>query len=160
MCRIDFMKYLELLKHSYEATTRLDGGCRPESYLEYLGEYIFNFTTYDSTMSVLFARKAVEVCAAINAETTFDYIKDMENRRWYLLMCNMPFFEPKIEWGTSIRGAWWASKISFQSCGLWHGEVQLVNEMKFTKEEWRVFIRAIMDFGNDNTGNQNTDNAK
>lgn len=56
-------------------------------------------------MSVLFARKAVEVCAAINDRQTFDYINDPNDYLWYLLMCNMPFFAERLECGISIRGA-------------------------------------------------------
>lgn len=139
------MNYLELLKHSYEVE-KAGGGCPPESPLEYIGESIFGFTTYDGEMSVLFARKAIEVCAAITNGTTFDYIKDAENYRWYLLMCNTQFFAGKLNWGTSIRGAWWNQEISFQSCGLWNGGDQLADDMKFTQEEWERFTRAIADF--------------
>ncbi len=146
------MNYLELLNHSYEETKAL-GGCAPESRLEYLGDHIFDFTTYDGEMSALFARKAVEVCDAINARTTFDYIKDPENYRWYLLMCNMPFFASKLEWGTSVRGAWWNHTITFQSCGLWQGDEQLADEMKFTGEEWAQFTAAISAFANNALSN-------
>lgn len=141
------MNYLELLKHSYEVMKTLDG-CPPESPLEYLGDHIFDFTTYDGEMSALFARKAVEVEDAITAGTTFDYIKDAENYRWYLLMCNTRFFAGRLEWGGSIRGAWWDHEIRFQSCGLWLGDDQLADEMKFTQDEWKSFMRAVSDFAN------------
>jgi hypothetical protein len=141
------MNYLELLKHSYEVE-KSHGGCPPKSPLEYLGQSIFDFTTYDGEMSVLFARKAVEVCDAINNSKTFDYIKDAENYRWYLLMCNTSFFADKLEWGTSIRGAWWNQEITFQSCGLWKGDEQLADDMNFTQEEWKRFTMAISDFAN------------
>lgn len=116
--------YLELLAHSYEIEKKL-GSCPPESRLEYLGESIFDFTTYDGEMSVLFASKALDICNTITSRTTFGYIKDEENYKWYLLMCNMSFFSPKLEWGTSIRGAWWNNKIVFQTYGLWEGEEQI-----------------------------------
>jgi hypothetical protein len=143
------MDYRLLLEDSYsmEANT---GECRAETRLEYLGNYIFDFTTYDSEMSSQFAWKAVEVCAAVNDGTTFDYIKDSENYRWYLLMCNMPFFSDKLEWGTSIRGAWWGAmpgkQIEFQSCGLWLGDKQLYETMKFGADEWKKFIAAVIEF--------------
>lgn len=141
------MNYLELLKHSYEVE-KTHEGCPPESPLEYLGDSIFNFTTYDGEISALFARKAVEVANAITAGTTFDYIKDAENYRWYLLMCNTGFFSGKLEWGGSIRGAWWDHEISFQSYGLWQGDEQMADEMKFTQDEWKRFMRAVSDFAN------------
>ena len=87
----------------------LDQGWRnisaPISRLAYLSEYIFKFTTYETTYSELFAKKALEVCAAINDRKTFDYINNPEGHLWFLLMCNMPFFRSKLDWGTSIRAA-------------------------------------------------------
>ena len=143
------MKYLELLEHSFDVEKKF-GGCPPESRLEYLSEYIFDFATYDAEMSETFAKKAVEVCSAINDSKTFDYIKDPENHKWYLLMCNMPFFASRLEWGTSIRGAWWGAhsggQIEFQSCGLWMGDEQCSQTMKFGHHEWTLFITAVIAF--------------
>lgn len=96
--------YLEMLENSY-AMTCDEESSPPNSRLDYVGEYIFNFTTYDSDMSVLFAKKAIEACLAITEKATFEYIKDPEQYKWFLLMCNMPFFQPKLSWGGSIRGA-------------------------------------------------------
>ena len=140
------MNWIEILKTSYNAAAFNE--CPPESRLEWLGEYIFDFTTYDGNMSALFARKAIEVCSAINNKTTFLYIEDSDNYQWFLIMCNMPFFADKLEWGSSIRGAWWDNKIEFQSCGLWVDDEQLC-ETEFTLDEWKKFITAIIDFATD-----------
>lgn len=114
--------------------------------LDYLGDFIFNFTTYDGELSELFAGKAVEVCEAITNRTTFEYIKDAENYRWFILMCNMPFFAGRLTWGGSIRGAWWDNKpTSFDSCGLWLDGEQCT-EIIMSESEWADFIRAIIDF--------------
>ena len=122
-----------------------------EGPLEYLADNVFNFTTYESEYSELFARKALEVCTAISDGKTFEYIKEPENRLWYLLMVNMPFFADKLEWGTSIRGAWWAEpphkRIKFSSCGLFLDGEQLHETMEFTREQWREFIAAVVAFG-------------
>lgn len=141
------MNYKDLLEHSFEVEKTNE--CFPTSRLEYLANYIFDFTTYDIEMDRLFAEKAVEVCAAINGNKTFEYIKDSENYRWYLLMCNMPFFLERLEWGTSIRGAWWGrvnKKIEFQSCGIWDGDNQLHEKMELDHEEWKKFIAAVIEF--------------
>jgi hypothetical protein len=145
--------YLKLLKNSYETQRRIDE-CPPESPLEYLGDSFFDFTTYDGEIAALFARKAIEVCEAISARTTFEYIKDAENYRWYLLMCNMPFFVGKLDWGGSIRGAWWDHKITFRSLGLWEGDEQLSEEMTFTAEEWILFMAAVSEFSRANVSDQ------
>ena len=142
------MDYKELLEHSHKVAAETFE-CAPESRLEYLGDHIFDFTTYDGEMSVLFARKAVEVCAAINDGKTFDFIKDADNYTWFLVMCNMPFFAERLEWGTSIRGAWWAGrpgKLEFYSYGLWMGDEQLTDTLQFSADEWKRFIAAVIEF--------------
>lgn len=104
-----------------------------ESRLEYLGVRVFGFVTGDAKESELFARKAVEVCAAINAEKTSTYIATPDNYLWFLIMCNMPFFAKRIEWGASIRCAWWKPRISYG------GE-------SFKNAKWEEFISAVVAF--------------
>lgn len=141
------MDYKTLLEHSF-VTEQQCGECAPESRLAYLARNIFDFTTYDDSMDVLFATKAVEVCRALLNLTTGTYIKDAENYRWYLVMCNMPFFAGRIDWGTSIRGAWWCPGPSAElsSCGLWDGHRQMTEPLAFSHEQWGQFIGAVVDF--------------
>jgi len=117
----------------------------PRTRLEYLADEIFNFTTYDTGRSELFATKAVEVCKAITRKTTYEFIKDESDYQWYLIMCNMPFFVERITWGTSIRGAWWEDS-DFRSSGLWNGKDQVVGKLKFDANQWAEFIEAIIEF--------------
>ena len=150
------MSYRAMMEDGYIGVLGFDD---PEmSRIEYLGEHIFNFTTYDSEMSELFARKAIEVCAAISSGTTFDYIKDPEQYRWFLLMCNMPFFSDKLSWGTSIRGAWWDDpahgRIKFSSCGLWLNGEQMADEWSFTRGDWVEFIAAVLAFAENSEAKQ------
>jgi hypothetical protein len=141
------MNYKDLLEHSYAVETRW-ASC--ETRLEFLANSIFGFTTYDGGMDELFARKAVEVCEALLKRKTMEYIKVNENYVWYLMMCNLPFFSKRIEWGTSIRGAWWQLDIrqpaEFESCGFWVGDKQLGHPLKFTNDEWDRFIAALIEF--------------
>lgn len=142
--------YLRMLEEGFTEMRSFNGG-EPETRLEYLSDHIFNFITYDSKMAELFAKKALEVCAAISDSKTFDYIKDADQYQWYLLMCNMPFFADKLSWGTSIRGAWWDTpylkKIEYSSCGLFLDSEQLSEKMEFTREQWADFISAVRNFG-------------
>lgn len=136
-----------MLAHSYEMYAAWhDGGSRQD----FLASYIFGFSTYDSEMDELFVKRAVEVSMAITERTTFDYIKDRTQYEWFLAMCHMDFFQERICWGTSIRGAFWnaASKglIEYETCGLWIGEDQVTDTMEFTSDQWGEFIRAIAEF--------------
>lgn len=112
--------------------------CGESSRLVFLSDEIFGFTTYDNEMSALFAAKALEVCAAIADRANFEYIKDPDNYRWYLLMCNMPFFAKRLEWGTSIRGAWWRFEQSEFRLGL--------VTLKVWHDDWPQFIAALREF--------------
>lgn len=147
---MDKQDYRRMLDEGFAETPNF-GGSTSSTRLEYLSEHIFDFTTYESEMAEMFAAKALEVCAAISDERTFEYIgASSDNRMWYLLMCNMPFFADKLEWGTSIRGAWWGepphSRIKFDSCGLWLDGKQLYEPMEFTREQWEDFISAVREF--------------
>ena len=141
--------YLKLLEYSY-LIKKETGECPPDTRAEFLAESIFDFTTYDSEMSDLFGRKAVEVCTAINDRKTFDYQKEGGGYQWYLIMCNMPFFAGKLEWGTSIRGAWWnlhgSKTFEISSCELWENGAQILTPLQFNVEQWKSFIAAMAIF--------------
>lgn len=140
------MNYLKLLLHSHEMITD-QSSIGKMSKLEYLSEFIFDFTTYDSEISELFAKRGVEVCQVIVENKTFEYIKNEENYKWFLIMVNMSFFNNKLEWGTSIRGAWWyfQNSLTFESCGLFKERKQIM-KIKFDIREWKKFILAMIDF--------------
>jgi hypothetical protein len=144
------MNYLELLEHSYEQAKQLP--CPPHSRLAYLGDYIFDFTTYDDDMSAALAVMALDVCAAITAKKNFDYIQDEINYKTYILMCNMPFFADRLEWGTSIRGAWWDvhdnKPIKLNTSGLYiEGKQEC--DWAFSPLDWMAFINCLSLFAFD-----------
>lgn len=122
--------YKELLLNGHKEFTHVT--CHDNTMAEYLAAEIFEFVTYDAAIDELFVRKAIEVMLAIDKRSTFEYQASDENYRWYLIMCNMPFFKDKLEWGTSIRGAWWDKNLTI--CSL---------EKTFTKEEWSKFICSM-----------------
>lgn len=75
--------------------------------LEFLSMTVFKFVTYDAELDALFVRKALATCSAISNKDTASMVFDKENYLWFVVMCNMPFFEGKLSWGTSIRYAYW-----------------------------------------------------
>ena len=80
-----------------------------------------------------------------------------KNQRWPsgLLMYNMPFFRYKLDWGTSIRAAFWSAgpneNIELRSCGLWLDGKQFRETMEFTDAQWHEFIAAVLAFACDET---------
>lgn len=136
------MEWLNIFNHSYTEGQRFLGG-HESSKLMFVCDF-FEITTYDDDMSELFATKALEVAEAITEGKTYEYIKDPENHRWYLWICNLPFFAEKIEWGTSIRGAWWDFEITVETIELFDGEKQLMDPIEFTQETWKDFMRTLI----------------
>ncbi|NID06638.1 hypothetical protein HBF26_17215 [Luteibacter jiangsuensis] len=146
-------EWLDILEHSWREAMETHGG--PEQTRdEFLSMHVFGFTTYDGDQDATLAARAVDVCRAISAKATYEYInRSQEDYTWYLVMCNMPFFSQAISWGTSIRGAWWSAPydsrghrpIKLDSCGIYDGDEQLLG-LEFTTAEWEVFIEAVIDF--------------
>lgn len=142
------MDYLKLLQESHKETAENRDDPTLEK-LEFLADDIFGFTTYDNVVSSMMAQKALEVCKAISEKKTFDYIASEEGNLWYLVMVNMPFFANRLEWGTSIRGAWWDlwgdKEFTIKSCGLFYNGEQIL-ELNLNETEWPKFIEAMIKF--------------
>lgn len=139
------MNYLNLLNNSYL------GWKNNEIYTnkyEFLCSEIFDITTYSSTLDKIFTKQMLEVCLAISNRTTFDYIDGNEDKNYiFITMCNLPFLMSKINWGSSIRGAFWDSKgLMIPSFCIWADEKQQFKELSFTLEEWKLFIIAMDEF--------------
>ncbi|BBB65868.1 hypothetical protein UNDYM_1615 [Undibacterium sp. YM2] len=135
--------YKHLLENSYHIQCELDEEMSREAFL---ADYIFCFITYDSDMGEIFASKALEVCTAVSNQTIISYIENEDDYRWFLLMINMPFFAGRLNWGTSIRGAWWNHEgQTLETCGLWRGNKQALL-LNFTRHEWKDFIAAMAEF--------------
>jgi hypothetical protein len=70
----------------------------------FLSEGIIGITTYDNELGAEFGKMILDTLVQIKNGTTFEYIKEnKDNYKNYILSCN--FIESWIEWGTSIRGA-------------------------------------------------------
>ena len=136
------MGYASTIRESYKEISDFLGHITP---CEYLSDYIFKFTTYDNEIAELFVTKALEVCQAISKRKTFEYIETPENYRWFVIMCNMPFFSCRIEWGTSVRGCWWVGDTMLETTGIFIGGEQ-VSEIFFKEADWGKFLDAIRKF--------------
>ena len=151
------MNYMELLENSLKQMNERLNRHEPTGRLEFLADHVFDFTTYDSGVSIMFAKHAVEVIDAISNKKTFDYFKGNDERyKWYLIMVNMPFFERRLNWGGSIRGAWWDDPQPFiDSCGLYEGEDQL-GKLEFAERNYKLpldqptefeqFMKTVVEF--------------
>ena len=99
-------EYMAKLDEMYQYHTE-NGEEKSMDKLKFLGDYVFDFTTYDDNITRAFSGLMLEVIACILNKTTFEYQAKSENHYVnYLIMVNMPFLKDKLEWGSSIRGAW------------------------------------------------------
>jgi len=114
-------KFLLDIQQDYDERQRdkqYGGDGYPTKY-HYLAENIFEFTTYDEDVDMLWAMQMVDVCEAIISHNTHKYQKESnDNYLTYLTMVNMPFLVDKLDWGTSIRGAWFDERHSFEVTAL------------------------------------------
>jgi hypothetical protein len=137
--------YLELLERSYEIECREYGDM---SRMEFLGDCVFEYITYAPGVTEFLAKKTLDVCLAISNKTTFDYINiSDEDHIWFITIVNMSFFSRKLNWGTSIRGAWWEHcDFELDSTGLYDENEKQIRLLKFTREEWIDFIATMKEF--------------
>lgn len=140
------MNYAELLEYAF--ANQEDTECPNESRAAFLCDKVFGITTYDEDVSELMGRVMIDVCEAITDRTTFDYIKEPVRYHWFVLMCNMPWLAARINWGTSIRAAFW----EYTQCPIdafWpiadtHPDLRIIFR---NKEQFEDFIKAAIAFG-------------
>lgn len=72
---------------------------------EWAATYIFDLYTYDANLDVRFVKDILEVCQVI-IERDFEYQMDDNNYIKYILVCQLLYHFNWINWGTSIRNAW------------------------------------------------------
>lgn len=139
------MNYLKILEESFEYSKELNPDYwKDATKIEFLSSEIFNIVTYENNVSSFLGYKILEICKNISNNTTFEYIKDEENNFYYLTLINLPFLMEKIEWGGSVRGAWWDWGIKLDADLCYKGEdIRLTFE---TGEEWKEFVDAMLEF--------------
>lgn len=125
--------YIEILDTEYQSSKHTE--CAPDSKVEFLGQSVFGFTTDDGEIDLLFSQKMIDVINVILNNTNYQYIKSRKNYLNYLTMVNMPFLQDKLDYGTSIRGAWFDdySEYTISSCNI-----------QIPKMELTEFIRQLL----------------
>jgi hypothetical protein len=68
---------------------------------------VLGIVTYDGSMDEVIVRTMMPTLLAIGNKTTFELIEDPKQYAWFCITVNMPFLQQRLEWGTSIRGAWY-----------------------------------------------------
>lgn len=98
------MDVIELYKKDYEFHSEVV--CEGSDKYDWAASQVFDLTIYDSALDELFVKKIIEVCKVILERRNFEYIQDETCYVTYILVCQLLERLHWIEWGTSIRGAW------------------------------------------------------
>ena len=97
------MNVKELLKAHYD----FYADCYDDaSKYKWAASNVFDLTTYDGDLDERFVKAIIEVCKVIFEKSNFNYIEGDGNYVKYILVCQLLDKFQWIEWGTSIRGAW------------------------------------------------------
>lgn len=101
---------------------------------------LFGFETYDNDLDEILVKRCLDVCDAVTNGTTFEYI-DMsdDDRLWYTVILNFSFFAERVEWGMSIREAWWKSHQPVFSDGRFRVHFDSV-------DDWVDFLAHVKEF--------------
>ena len=129
------MNYKEQLQARYESEKEHQDSF---SIVEFISGSVFNFTTYDENVDLILCKKMFKVLECILHRDTFNYIDSNEDSYLnYITMVNMPFLTGRLNWGTSIRGAWFDSDEYIIVCDI---TVKIGEFEQFIKElfEWVI----------------------
>ena len=110
------LNYKEGFDEAYSMMVQTNENIADMSKLHFVAMFIFDFELDDTEMYESFALRMIEVIESILNEKTYEYIKS--NYENYLLMVNMPFLKDKIDYGVSIRGAWFDEYEVYECCGI------------------------------------------
>jgi hypothetical protein len=106
-------KGITLIKKIYEQWLQesfcdncFDGFKEKDKKLIFLSSCVFGYITDDFNLDLEFGKDTLEVIKVIYNRENFNYIKDENNYKKFITICNILSDKEWINWGTSIRGCW------------------------------------------------------
>lgn len=151
------MTALEIIKAQFDEE-RTWWSSSPCSKYEWVAHSVFDLVTYDSSLDEEFVKDIIEVCKVILERRTFEYIRDRGNYVKYILVCQLLHNFHWIEWGTSIRGAWFEidthydyrtkvttnhSRDILDKLEWWGDEHHVIEKVPFTEENMKALIEFM-----------------
>lgn len=121
---------------------------------EWASSVVFGLVTYDGYLDEKLVRKIIEVCKVILNKENYEYIEpDESNYTNYILVCQLLDRNGWLNWGTSIRGAWFEedsdSKLLIED-EYWNFNADAIGgrsyvdlRVKFSEENLREIINFI-----------------
>lgn len=84
------------------------------SKYEWAADRIFDLVTYDGELDEMFVKNIIEVCKILLERKNFEYIEDPDNYIKLIVVCQILNRFNWVEWGTSIRGAWFEESMRYE----------------------------------------------
>lgn len=152
------MAALEIYKAQYEEESTWFE--YPMSKCQWVAHRVFDLVTYDDDLDERFTRDILEVCKAIINQETYEYIRDGSNYVKYIAVCQLLINFHWLNWGTSIRGAWfeieysntWSetkpkntSKDILEELEWWDVKHHIIEKVPFSVENLRDLIEFVED---------------
>lgn len=153
-------EFKSALTNRYNDTKDLYEDSGSEEYTwawKFLSSDVMNYTTYDSDVDAVLVKWTLEVVEAILLRKTFEYIKEEPRYTRYLIVCNLPFLKGKLEWGGSIRGAWFDKGGYGGIVGALNGPPKKTptysmscGEIEFEQNQICLFMEALVEWAKEN----------
>lgn len=135
--------YKEDLTKSFNEMAEWDPDLNNNKFL-FIAAVVFDIHTYDDDLDESFTKHMIEVIDCILNRKTYEYIeKSRDNYINYCLMVNMPFLKGKLEYGASIRGAWF-QEFSFPNDQ--EKEYEILPDIKIPKNEIIKFMSDLIEW--------------
>jgi hypothetical protein len=110
----------------------------------YIASIIFNITSYDSELDEFYVKKLLEFFEIIESNEILS--DSLEDYKIYVLLANLPTIASILNWGTSIRSAFFTDPVVINTYGIFQEGKQINLNIKFSAENWIIFIEAIKGF--------------
>jgi len=72
----------------------------------FLSSIIFDIVTYDLDLDIEFGKDIFNIIEVIYNKKNFEYLKNEDNYKKFIIVCNILHINDWINWGTSIRNCW------------------------------------------------------
>lgn len=140
------MTTLEIYRSQYEECRIWYSGAPASKYV-WVASRVFDLCTYDKDLDESFVKNIIEVCKVILEERNFEYIIDSTNYTKYILVCQLLRNFNWIEWGSSIRGAWFErddiSKDILGEVEWWDDEHHIIDKVPFSIDNIKTLIEFM-----------------
>lgn len=143
MSKMTYQTAFDKFKRNYESYKECETF---DNKYEWAASHIFNLATYDSRLDEMFVKLISEVCDVILENKNYEYIEDETNYFTFVAVCQRLDSLGWIDWGSSIRGAWFADQVYESQYDKNEQMIICDFEPDIRVYPYKESIRALIDF--------------